>query len=109
MTNTPDKNHETRLYAVMTDSHKIGDKSHLARVKPTARKPGQSFWTDCVPNEVWLLPRAEAEEVRDKLCHNNPRIVGAKKALARIALQSEIQSPPQTAKADNLLVERSPD
>lgn len=77
-----------KLYAVMTDSSRPCDKSHLARLKPAARAPGQTFWTTTRVEDVWLMPREQAEEVRDQLGHNNPRIVGEAKALARIATQA---------------------
>ena len=97
-----------KLYAVMTDSSRPYDKSHLARVRPDARDPHTSFWTTTCVEDVWLLPREEAEEVRDQLHHNSPRIVGEKKALARIALQANQKSQARGIEASKTDAELTP-
>lgn len=77
-----------RLYAVMTDSHRPFDKSILARMSPS-RSRETGFWTADQPDAVWVMDRATAEEVLAGLSLNNPRIVRAEKALAKITAQRD--------------------
>lgn len=84
---------ETRLYAVMTDSHRPFDKTVLARMKPS-RTRETGFWTEDQPDEVWQMDRTTAEEVLSGLSLNNPRIVRAEKAIARITAQRDAKAAP---------------
>jgi len=86
-----DPNPEDRLYAVMTDSHRPFDRSVLARMRPS-RTRETGFWTDDQPDEVWVMDRDTAEEVLAGLSLNNPRIVRAEKALARITAQRDAKA-----------------
>jgi hypothetical protein len=86
---------EERLYAVMTDSPR--DRSViLARVAPPASKE-DGFWTARDPERLWLMSRDDAISVRDRLGHNNPRIVRAEKALEIIRRQA---GEPEAAPAE---------
>jgi len=88
-----------RLYAVMTDSHRPFDKTVLARMKPD-RSRETGFWTDDLPEAVWVMDRATAEEVMGSLSLNNPRIVRAEKALARITAQRDARAQPAAPETD---------
>lgn len=79
-----------RLYAVMTDSHRLFDDSQLARMAPD-RSRVSGFWTDDDPDAVWQMDRKTADELVAKLHHNSPRVVRAEKAVARIAAQREVR------------------
>ena len=89
-----------RLYAVMTDSHRPFDRSVLARMKPD-RSRETGFWTADQPDAVWVMDRATAEEVLAGLSLNNPRIVRAEKALAKITAQRDAKA--QAAEPDDNL------
>ncbi|MBW3243451.1 hypothetical protein KUV57_12325 [Epibacterium sp. DP7N7-1] len=100
-TNAP----EQRRYAVMTDSSRIGDNSALARrAPPCDRRSG--FWTDDDPSEVWIMDRQTAEEVFARISLNNPRIVRAEKAIARIEAQRDAKLSPAKVDESELLEDR---
>jgi len=79
---------EERLYAVMTDSHRPYDKSILARMAPE-RSRASGFWTSDSPDDVWLMDRETAEDIKRQIGHNNPRVVRSEKALKIIEAQKE--------------------
>jgi hypothetical protein len=93
-----------RRYAVMTDSPRT-PLVILARVRPVASKEG-GFWTANEPDRVWLMSHEDAISVRDRLGHNNPRIMRAEKALAIILRQAgapaEPEAPSDTADGPSL-------
>lgn len=78
----------SRLYAVMTDSHRPGDNRILARGAPSRSKE-EGFWIEDNPEDVWLMDHDTAVEVVSKLAYNSPRIVRAKKAIDIIRKQRE--------------------
>ncbi|MCW3783911.1 hypothetical protein [Defluviimonas salinarum] len=79
---------DDRRYAVMTDSHRVFDGSVLARKAPDCSK-ADGFWTEDAPDEVWIMDRATAEDIRSRLHLNNPRIVRAEKAIGLITAQRD--------------------
>lgn len=90
--NTPIKD---RRYVVMTDSRFAFDKTQFARKKPDCSR-SSGFWTDDNPDDVWIMDRKTALDVVSRLHHNNPRIVRAEKAVAKIEEQRAAKiKPPQ--------------
>mgnify|MGYP003651776640 FL=1 len=77
-----------RLYAVMTDSHRIFDKRVLARKLPEFCGP-HDWWTDKADITLWLMPYEAAKKVQSDYGYNNPRIVKECNAIRILEAQGE--------------------